>query len=414
MGYSVDVIEARDRLGGRAHSVPFGKGTADLGAAWLHSTPYNPLLPLAKKTGVEYANTNFASHSALSKDGRIDQIVLSPESTTAPFETMTGPGLSWAWRSAIGLSAPDGSAGQYMEEGIAASLNSVEACTVRGLYEVAFAAELDDIHIVGLLGSSGTDPYWKPDPTLEDGLPRSDALMYEGMQKFLEILSKDIPVSLNEPVRVINWGSDGLVVESSKRSEQFDAVIVTVSIGVLKNGSIKFVPPLPDSYRQALNGLSMGLLNKVLLRYPEGTKWRTDRQFISFCDKDPVQFAVNGLALTNDPAFFGLAGGNAARAIEQATDDELVHKLHSQLRIATGIALPDPVEVRVTRWSLDPWALGSNAYLNRQATGYEKLALRQPLGGRVLFAGEAISIEGGSVDTAYFDGVRAAHFLNSG
>jgi hypothetical protein len=40
-GFEVKVIEARDRVGGRVHTVPFGYDddktiVTDLGAAWIH------------------------------------------------------------------------------------------------------------------------------------------------------------------------------------------------------------------------------------------------------------------------------------------------------------------------------------------------------------------------------------------
>ena len=45
-----------------------------------------------------------------------------------------------------------------------------------------------------------------------------------------------------------------------------DAVLVTVPLGVLKAGSIAFVPPLPERKQGAIQRLGFGLLNKVRLR----------------------------------------------------------------------------------------------------------------------------------------------------
>jgi monoamine oxidase len=44
---------------------------------------------------------------------------------------------------------------------------------------------------------------------------------------------------------------------------QADAVVLTVSLGVLKSGDISFDPELPDNKKDAISRLGFGLLNKV-------------------------------------------------------------------------------------------------------------------------------------------------------
>jgi monoamine oxidase len=41
--------------------------------------------------------------------------------------------------------------------------------------------------------------------------------------------------------------------------------VVTVPVGVLKAGSVRFAPELPDETREALEGLRMGALTKMAL-----------------------------------------------------------------------------------------------------------------------------------------------------
>ena len=51
-GHSVRVLEARDRVGGRAHTDTATLGFPfDLGCAWLHNAEVNPFRPIAKRLG---------------------------------------------------------------------------------------------------------------------------------------------------------------------------------------------------------------------------------------------------------------------------------------------------------------------------------------------------------------------------
>jgi phytoene dehydrogenase-like protein len=50
-GFSVTVLEARDRIGGRTHQEILPSGhLVDLGPNWIHGTDHNPILDLAKST----------------------------------------------------------------------------------------------------------------------------------------------------------------------------------------------------------------------------------------------------------------------------------------------------------------------------------------------------------------------------
>src|SRR5271168_2050778 len=52
LGLRVRVLEARDRIGGRSHTVVTSSGyAADLGCGWLHSADRNPWVPIARKLG---------------------------------------------------------------------------------------------------------------------------------------------------------------------------------------------------------------------------------------------------------------------------------------------------------------------------------------------------------------------------
>ena len=51
LGYKVAVLEARERIGGRVHTLFDGEQAIEMGANWLHGQDDNPLVALAKQQG---------------------------------------------------------------------------------------------------------------------------------------------------------------------------------------------------------------------------------------------------------------------------------------------------------------------------------------------------------------------------
>jgi phytoene dehydrogenase-like protein len=72
-GREVLVLEARDRVGGRLHTVPLGAGVAaDLGGAWLEHYDVNPLAVLAADAGLATVPTDFSAPVMAAADGSVD------------------------------------------------------------------------------------------------------------------------------------------------------------------------------------------------------------------------------------------------------------------------------------------------------------------------------------------------------
>jgi phytoene dehydrogenase-like protein len=70
-GYSVIVVEARDRLGGRLHTVSFNKtkGKVDLGGAWIHGLDGNPITNIADTNQLSYVPTSTTDGTAYWSNG---------------------------------------------------------------------------------------------------------------------------------------------------------------------------------------------------------------------------------------------------------------------------------------------------------------------------------------------------------
>ena len=189
-----------------------------------------------------------------------------------------------------------------------------------------------------------------------------------------------------------------------------EKAVVTFPLGVLKQGVIKFEPPLPSSKRDAISRLGMGLLSKVYLKFPEAF-WDEDVETISYIGDrlgewcDWLSFAP----FTGEPILMAFHGGDKGVALEKLSDAEISAEAMKALRAMFGDDIPEPVGMLVSRWSRDPYSFGAYSYIPPFASGEDYEALFEPVDGVLYFAGEATSRQYPStVHGAYLSGVAAA------
>ncbi len=222
------------------------------------------------------------------------------------------------------------------------------------------------------------------------------------------------------PVRAIVHDDDGVTIEANDPSGErvrvrADAAIVTLPVGVLREGSVAFEPALSDVKRVALDHLVMGPVLKLVLTFRTafweevaGHRYRDasffqhpEGAFPTFWNLVPQRAAL----------LVAWAGGPKADALASLDEPALVARALEQLRTLFGPdANPqDQLEAAYLHdWQRDPYARGAYSYV---AVGGDDaraaLAERQ---GALLFAGEATSISGeaGTVAGALETGERAA------
>src|SRR5439155_11299696 len=99
-------------------------------------------------------------------------------------------------------------------------------------------------------------------------------------------------------------------------------------------------------------------------------------------------------------------------ALRGKSDDEITSHMLHVLRKVQGGPIPRPTKHFVTRWGNDPFTNGSYSYVKIGSTPADQDALAAPVAGRVLFAGEASSMERyGYADGALSTGIREAKRL---
>jgi monoamine oxidase len=250
-GLECVVLEAGSRVGGRAFpATPAALGGApiDLGAAWLHNAETNPLVRIGRARGERLINSDAGRSWQTRVDGR-----------PATAEEQAEYDATWqAFSSAVERRLTSSRDDMSLAEAAGALSHSLWSATVLA-WEGA------------IIGAVDADEYsardWLANP-LDGGNMQAPGGLGAFIERVLGSAAGDI--RLNTPVRLVRWngarGAAAVEVVTNRGSIAAHGCIVTVSTGVLAAGSIRFVPTLPVSVREAIEALPMGLATKVALR----------------------------------------------------------------------------------------------------------------------------------------------------
>jgi monoamine oxidase len=238
-----------------------------------------------------------------------------------------------------------------------------------------------------------------------------DVLFPGGYDQLTGYLARGLDIRFSTAVAQVRWGGPGVeVVLVSDEALRADRVIVTVPLGVLKAGGLRFTPELPQDKQAAIERLRMGLLNKLFLRF-EVAFWPAGMDWHECMKREPGLWSQwVSLARAGAPVLLGFTGGDAAREIEPQADRAILADASAALRDMFGSATPAPVAVQMTRWGRDPLAGGAYSFYAVGSSPADREALARPEGGgAVCLAGEACSAEyPGTVHGAFLSGLAAA------
>jgi monoamine oxidase len=191
-------------------------------------------------------------------------------------------------------------------------------------------------------------------------------------------------------------------------------VVITVPLGVLKNGGIQFTPALPEEKLSAINALEMGTLNKVYLEF-DRVFWNErgdDRvNHITYMDQQKGYWAdwLNLYPMTNKPILMAFNAATYGVEVESYSDSEIIAQAMAVLRKLYGNEIPTPINQAITRWHRDPFSYGSYSYLTTAGTAETRGHLAADIDDKLFFAGEATHSQyAASVHGAYLSGQREA------
>jgi hypothetical protein len=78
-----------------------------------------------------------------------------------------------------------------------------------------------------------------------------DSVFVHGLQAVAERLAADLEVRLSHVVEAIEHSPAGVRVRTTRGVFEAEAAVVTLPLGVLKAGAVRFEPALPERKRQA-------------------------------------------------------------------------------------------------------------------------------------------------------------------
>jgi monoamine oxidase len=400
-GQQVVVVEGRDRIGGRTHTVDVGGASIDLGGSWIHDGAASPMLPYVESLGIERLGAAPSSIvlGAAVLDRRLGQFAdagarMALSVAMASFmlshdrHDSLATGLTLAESVDALIPETDGSARRTM-------------AALLAMYEGADADEVKFDNFAPFFFSGEA----KDSDVLPDG----------GYRRVTHALAVGLDIRLSTPVVRIEHGGGGVVVHTSEGALDATSAIVTVPLGVLKAGSIVFDPPLPPAHQAAIDRVGFGAFEKVALAYPEAV-WQVEGAptHITAIDGQSVEWPVilDMSTWYGTPVVLGMAVGGSAHALSRMSDDDKVGALHEVIVAIGGANTPPPTASAVTGWTADPFLCGCYTRIDAASDPATQAAdvatLATPIG-PLLLAGEHTNVSGTStVDSAWLSGLRAA------
>lgn len=394
-GFQVTVLEARARAGGRLWTESSLGFAFDLGASVLHDAKHNELLKLGKQLKIRFKGGDYADAGLYDLKGQ-----KIPQATSRHALNQYGSLVERAVQKAQ----------DRKDVPLAAAIRKISAPLklsrsqrdFRRWHEASSA-------IVSAADNIGLSAKYYD----ESGVLESESLApVGGFSPYLQYFMKDLDVRFEHWVESVKITDKNVRVRTSKGNFTADRAVVTLPLGVLKQGTVKFDPPLPPLKRKAIKRLGMGTLNKAVLLFPDDCTFfkKAPHDFLGFLLKHKFEFAryLNDKHLRDVPALTGFIGGRAAAQIEGLSNKQITRHLMKELERAFG-PLPEPSGVLVTRWHSDPFAHGSYSYVAVGASLEDFDVLAQPVGARLFFAGEATHREHcATLQGAYLSGLREA------
>jgi monoamine oxidase len=407
-GESFLVLEARDRLGGRIHTLRDSASPLplELGAEFIHGRP-EELLQIVRAANLLTCDAE-GEHWLLKADHLTPANDLWDQVESVMKKLPRPP-------------APDTSFETFLESKFPGPKHARRRELATAFVEGFDAAPADRISALALGRAESSSG--------EQGGSQSLRIV-SGFDRIIDHLRDSIgpnQIRLRSPVSRITWSKGKAAAHSAHGVFRARRAIITVPLGVLQapagqTGAIEFDPPI-SSKLDAASQMQMGHVVKILIQFrhrfwedakavPAARGQSLARMAFLHSSKIPCATWWSFFPLRTN-LLVGWAGGpSAALLIGRPRHEVLAHALNTLERM-TG-AKAGRIESLIDKvwhcdWQSDPFSRGAYSYVPVGAIAAPK-QLARPVKRTLFFAGEATDFEslGGTVDSAIATARRAA------
>ena len=385
LGVPFIILEASDRIGGRAHTDNTSLSSKwDKGCSWFHCADINPLVGWADKLGTSYDKQDRSKNALYWSESRW----LNPTES-----------------SSLNLNINK----RFQEIYVAAKIGndiSISDIPINNSFDAAVAEELvklmcsEETHVTSAVGYgdyNDTGVNW---------------MVTSGYGDLISRMAADAPIRINTKVSAISYQKGGVRVETSSGQLNARAIIVTTSTNVLRSGQISLPAGPAQQILELMEDVPCGTYEKIAIEfehYPLNTANNEAIWIQSYSDSNPTYFQIPP---QKQPMLIAHVAGEQARELveigSQGMADFAIQKLTSVFgsninKIISGTA--------TTSWQSDPLIMGGYSY-TRAGAGQNRRKMIELDTGEIVFAGEAFSLPWyGTAHGAYQSGKDAASQL---
>ncbi|MDX1995044.1 MAG: NAD(P)/FAD-dependent oxidoreductase [bacterium] len=231
-----------------------------------------------------------------------------------------------------------------------------------------------------------------------------------GYDTLLMGMAQGLDIRLGQIVTRVSWERDGVRIDTGDGTAYTARkLVLTIPPLVLQQRTIEFVPDLPAEKWQAIDAFARCDIVKVILHFEAPV---LPQQFGTLLDETglpPIWWRTQGHDSFTGEVLVGWAAADHARRLIAMGSEAGVQAALESLRRSTGQADLRPVGAWLQHWNDDPFACGAYPYLPPGMMAERAVdVLAAPVDEVVFWAGAATDVNFTTVHGAYASGQRAA------